>query len=356
MSEQMRLDSHKLMFHPREVAKWLAGEDIFPLYVEISPTGSCNHRCLFCALDYLEYSPRFLDGAMLRERIAEMGQLGVKSIMFGGEGEPLLHGEIGTLIVHTKASGIDAALTTNGVLLTPELFRQIAPATSWIKVSLNAGTAATYAAVHRTREDDFERVFANISAAAGLVSGSNSTCTLGVQAILLPENASEMELLAERARDAGARYLVVKSYSQHQRSATRRYEKLDYEPLLALAERLQRLSNDRFQVVVRLHSMRKLQNADRGYGRCLALPFWSYVDAGGSVWGCSAFIGDERFRYGSLYEQNFADIWRGEKRRHSLEMVAQCLDPEECRRNCRMDEINRYLWELTHPHEHVNFI
>jgi len=23
---------------------------------------------------------------------------------------------------------------------------------------------------------------------------------------------------------------------------------------------------------------------------------------------------------------------------------------------CRMDEINRYLWELKHPHPHVNFV
>lgn len=356
MSDAMRIDSHKLMLHPRQVARWLAGENIFPTYVEISPTGACNHRCLFCALDYLSYEPRFLETAMVRERIAEMGQLGVKSIMFGGEGEPLLHRDIAGLIVHAKTSGIDVALTTNGVFLSEALMADIAGSTSWIKVSLNAGTAATYAQVHRTREADFEQVFTNISAAVSVISRHNAECTLGVQAILLPENENEMELLAARARDAGAAYLVVKSYSQHRKSLTRQYADLDYEAACELAGRLQGYSSNRFKVIVRLHSMQKLQERERSYERCMALPFWSYIDAGGSVWGCSAFLGDERFRYGSLYEENFEQIWHGERRRRSLELVSCQLEPDECRQNCRMDEINRYLWELTHPHPHVNFI
>lgn len=356
MADILRIDSHKLQFHPREVARWLDGEEIFPIYVEISPSGSCNHRCTFCALDYLSYTPRFLDADVLEARLAEMGRLGVKSIMFGGEGEPLLHRRCGDLVLAAKGSGIDVALTTNGVLLSPTLVRRIARAASWIKVSVNAGTAASYAAIHRTREEDFEQVLANIEAAARVIADEGSSCKLGVQALLLPENAAELELLAERARAAGADYLVVKSHSQHPKSVTRRYAELDYEPFAELAERLERFATDRFTVIVRRHSMRKLQQHERGYGRCLSLPFWSYIDAGGSVWGCSAFLGDERFRYGSLYEQGFEEIWRGQKRKASLAFVAREIDLGACRRNCRMDEVNRYLWELTHPQPHVNFI
>lgn len=350
------IDGHKLMFHPREVSRWAKGEDVFPLYVELSPAGGCNHRCVFCALDYLGYAPRFLDTGMLKERLSEMGGLGVKSVLFGGEGEPLLHRDIVALAGHAKASGIDVALTTNGVLLSEDVAAGLVPVTSWIKVSLDAGDATTYAALHGTRESDFERVLGNVQRTAALIASQGASCALGVQAILLPENAAGLETLAARARDAGADYLVVKSYSQHGHSVTRRYEDFDCTPHLDLPERLARFSTDRFKVIVRIHAMRKLQDEDRGYNRCLALPFWAYVDSGGGVWGCSAHLGDDRFRYGSLDEQTFAEIWRGEKRRRSTEWMAREFDPRDCRRNCRMDEVNRYLWELRHPPAHVNFV
>ncbi|MBI5971566.1 MAG: SPASM domain-containing protein, partial [Deltaproteobacteria bacterium] len=92
------------------------------------------------------------------------------------------------------------------------------------------------------------------------------------------------------------------------------------------------------------------------YDKCLALPFWTYIDAGGGVWGCSAYLGDERFLFGGIYEKTFEDIWQGEKRKKVMEYVAKELSTGECRQNCRMDEVNRYLWELKNPSTHVNFI
>lgn len=89
---------------------------------------------------------------------------------------------------------------------------------------------------------------------------------------------------------------------------------------------------------------------------CLALPFWSYIDAGGNVWGCSAHLGEERFLYGNIYENRFQEIWEGEERAESVRWAEKELDTNQCRVNCRMDEINRYLWEMRHPPEHVNFI
>jgi molybdenum cofactor biosynthesis enzyme MoaA len=96
------IDSHKLVYHPTRLSDWLKGEDIYPIYIEVSPIGACNHRCTFCALDYMEYTPHFIEKELLKERLSEMGRLGVKSIMFAGEGEPLLYKDIGEIINHTS--------------------------------------------------------------------------------------------------------------------------------------------------------------------------------------------------------------------------------------------------------------
>ena len=113
----LKIDGHKLIYHIDRVARWLKGEEIYPIYVEVSPFGGCNHRCKFCALDYLGYEPEFLKTDLFLDILTEMGELGVKSIMYAGEGEPLLHRDINKIISHTKKVGIDVAITTNGVLL-----------------------------------------------------------------------------------------------------------------------------------------------------------------------------------------------------------------------------------------------
>jgi len=354
--DKFRIDSHKLIYHPRRVSEWLAGRNIYPIYAEVSPAGSCNHRCVYCALDFMEYRPRFLDAGILRKRLAEMGKLGLKSIMYAGEGEPFLHPEMAKLTNATKAAGIDVSFTTNAALFRPSIADECLKSVEWIKVSINAGTEKTYSKIHRCRPDDFERVFENMSYAHKLRRRKGYKATLGMQLVLLPDNAGEVELLARRARAAGMDYLVVKPYSQHPLSKTRQYRDIRYSEYESLSKRLRKYATPGFSVIFRLNTMRKWDAAVKRYGKCCALPFWTYVDAGGNVWGCSMFLGDKKFLYGNIMDSTFKEVWEGPRRARSLKMVAERLDTSKCRINCRMDEVNAYLWDLQHPPAHVNFI
>ncbi len=226
----------------------------------------------------------------------------------------------------------------------------------WMKVSIGGATRDTYAKVHRTKPDDFDAVIRNLAEAARIKRQRNLSCTLGMQMLLLPENRHEAVLLAKTAKEIGMDYLVIKPYSQHPASRTERYKDIKYNEYLYLGDELAEFNDADFNVIFRLHTMLKWDEGSKNYSHCLALPFWSYIDSGGNVWGCSAYLGDDRFMYGNIYTQTFKDIWEGEKRRESLRWVENELDSGQCRLNCRMDEVNRYLWELKNPPEHVNFI
>ncbi len=354
--DKYRIDSHKLIYHVDRVNSWLKGENIYPIYIEISASGACNHRCVYCALDFMEYKPRLLDSFMLKKRLKEMARLGVKSVMFAGEGEPLMHKNIAEIINHAKKWGIDVALTTNGVLLTPRVIDKTLANITWIKVSINAATQETYSKIHRTSRADFDKVIANMSYAARLRKKNGYSCTLGMQLVLLPENCHEAASLAKIAKDIGMDYLVIKPYSQHPSSKTTRYKDIKYSKYLTLAKKLQGFNDKKFNVIFRINTMKKWDQAKRDYRCCGALPFWAYIDAGANVWGCSAYLGDKRFLYGNINKEPFKAIWEGGDRKASLELAASRLDVKKCRVNCRMDEVNRYLWELKNPPAHVNFI
>ncbi|BCS87531.1 radical SAM protein [Pseudodesulfovibrio sediminis] len=356
MADSYGIDSHKLHYHPECVSRWLKGENTYPIYMEISPSGTCNHRCTFCALDFMEYQKRYLDTVILKARLGEMAGLGLKSVMYAGEGEPFLHKDMVEITRHAKSVGLDQAFTTNATLMTPKISEQILDVTSWIKVSCNAGTPESYAAVHRTKASHFGRVLSNLEAAVAIRKKNGYSCTLGMQILLLPETRDEVVGLAEMARDIGLDYLVVKPYSQHPKSNTDEYQDVEYTNVDGLAEELDAVRTESFQPILRVNTIKKWQEKDRPYERCLGLPFWSYMDAGGNIWGCSMFLEDDRFKYGNIHEQTFQEIWEGEKRAKAMKWFLESFDPSVCRINCRMDEINRYLWGLANPPAHVNFI
>jgi len=354
--DKYKIDSHKLIYHVGRVSEWLEGKEIYPIYAEISPSGACNHRCVFCGLDFMEYKSRFLETDLLKKRLSEMADLGLKSIMFGGEGEPLLHKNIDSLTVHAKSEGIDVAFTTNGVLLNKKIVDNALESITWIKISIGGATEETYSKIHRTKPDDLKRVFKNLSYAVEVKEKKGYKTTLGMQLILLPENWAEAIQLARKAKEIGMNYLVIKPYSQHPLSKTKAYQEIRYSDYLYLSDELKKLNDENFNVIFRMHTMKKWDEAQHKYEKCLALPFWSYIDAGGDVWGCSCYLGDNKFYYGNIYENTFAEIWKGEQRKKSLDWTNTVLDVSKCRVNCRMDEINRYLWGLKNPPEHVNFI
>ena len=341
MTDALRIDGQKLQFHPRRVAQWLDGKDqwetakeIYPIYMELSPIGGCNHACLMCGVDYVIEGAKAdgkkipqLDADMMHVRLQEMGALGVKSVMWAGSGEPTLHKRMDDMVRSARQAGIDVAFTTNGTVLNK---LATVPECNWIKVSINGGTRDTYAQVHRCKPSDWDRVWENVADAIT----RKGQCMIGAQLVVLPENQHEVDAFQEKCAEVGLDYCVIKPFSQHKFSINRQYE--NFIPIVPAAK----FGN----VVVRSNAM---QTRAIPYEKCQATPYmWAYVEANGDVYSCSAYLLDDRFRLGNLNTHTFKEVWHGEKRRANLEYVRETLDIHECRVNCRMNKVNEYLTEL----------
>jgi len=350
--KKIEVDNHKLMYHPERVTEWKEKGDCFPIYVEIGPTNRCNHNCIFCALDWMEKGIQEINKSVMLSVLKDMAFHKIKSVMFAGEGEPLLHKDIGTFVQEAKKYGLDVSITTNGTQFTQEKIEQCLPYLSWIRFSMDAGISETYAKVHKTNPRDFERVITNIENAVKFRDENKLGATIGVQFLMIPYNLNEADKLARILKDIGADNLQVKPYSHHPSSLND--FSIPVEMYNRVEEQLKKFNTDTFQVKFRRRTLERIQEGIN-YPMCYGLPFFALVDSAANIIPCNLFYNNEEFTYGNLCKQSFSEIWKGEKRKEILKKLEK-KGISECRIGCRLDADNRYLHRLKNPEPHDNFI
>ena len=338
-------DSTKLIYHPGREEEWLQKGDCFPIYVELGVTDKCNHRCTFCALDWVKKGHNDIDPEIMTSAIKDMASHGVRSVMFGGEGEPIIHREFPNFVRTAGESKLVTTLTMNGVLFKKGLAEKCLPYLCWARFSVDAGTPQTYSQVHRTSEHDFQIVLDNIQTSAAIKKEKNLDVSISVQYLLIPSNLSEVIALTNLVKEAGADNIQIKPYSQHPLSKNK--FSLDYSQLTKAGEQLNKLNTDSFKVIFRETAMQMLHEKPT-YEFCHGLPFFALVDSRGNVIPCNLFYDNPDFVYGSLYSQSFSEIWKSGQRKAVLERI-KTRGIESCRGGCRLDASNRHLERLLHP-------
>lgn len=358
---QLQLDGTKLPHHVDELVRWRNGETVYPLLVEISPTDTCNHGCLFCAYDYIDGRSsqpaakkdniNFLDADRLKVIIDELRVLGTKSLFYSGEGEPLLHKRLPEVIAFAGDLGFDQALNTNGTALGDATIASILPWMSWVRFSINGVNAADYAMNHRTRPEQFELVLRNIEAAAEFKARNGLDVALGVQSVYMGQRPEEIYELAARSKEIGASYFSLKQFNLHPANPYAQSEPPTREDF----QRVTDLGDEMFQSHVRLPFGDPAPV--RSYKSCLALPFFAEIVANGEVYACGPHLGEEAFGYGSIYDMDFKTMWSAGNRKKVEDHVSNIEDLDHvCMPNCRLNDVNKFLWNLAHPPAHTNFI
>ncbi len=356
--EDYRLDSHKLIYHPAEVSAWAKNEEIFPINVEIGVSGTCNQRCIFCTMDYCGYKPELLSAELLLPNLKEMREKGLKSLVLAGNGEPLINRDAPQIINESKSYGIDVAISTNGVLFTKDIADECLESLTWMRFSTSAYSNEKYKRIQGANEGDIDKVFSNIAYAVELKKKRHLRSTIGVQLILIPDNVDEAYQLGKLAKELGADYFTIKTFAYQPQSNSELKDGVDWESFYMQQEELEYkisgLTTDTFQALYRRNRIEKM-NTERTYQKCHALSFYSFIDSAGNVWPCCTLLGNEGMCFGNIYENKFVDIWRSEQKRNAI-LTIERNGLNQCSIDCRLDPMNRYLQEVKHPNNHVNFI
>lgn len=361
--ERFRLDGHKLLYHFERVFAWQKGERIAPIHIDMGLTKFCNMACIYCigVTQVMNKGVMIQPDALMRF-IDDCGRLGVRSIGFIGDGEPTLNPAIYDGIVRAKNTGIDIGIATNGLLIKMDRVHDLLHDSTFLRVNLSAGCGDGFSRIHQSKADNFDLLVDKLKTLVKIKRENNYQCTIGIQMVLIPENFNQVIKLAELGREIGVDYLQIKQCSDTEYGELGINHK-DYERVQEDLHRAEELSSEKYMVKVKWQKINILNDTEvykggyRKYDICYGTPFLGQISGNGKVYPCGPFFSKERFCMGDIHKESYYDIVKGDRYWQVHQDIIDNVDVHyDCTVGCRQDYINKFLWDLKNPPEHINFI
>ena len=209
----------KTQITPFKLARYpeILSGPVRPIHWDVDPSSACDHHCRGCPYIYTGDIDPMLGIArpemavekrtlLSYERfvhfLSEAAEHGGKAITFVGGGEPTLHPRFTGMMSAALAFGFKFGVVTHlGRRYDDAFFSTLARAT-WVRVSVNAGTAETY--LKHQGKDDFHRVLTNMARA------NREGGRVGMSFLITNDNYGEIPLATQLAIDHGAQYIQFK--------------------------------------------------------------------------------------------------------------------------------------------------
>jgi MoaA/NifB/PqqE/SkfB family radical SAM enzyme len=302
----------KAAWHLDEVLALREKRRFAPPHVQLILSDLCNQDCSFCAYRMSsgfssenfagpdgERNPnRKIPTAKALEILDDCAALGVKAVQFTGGGEPTVHPEHMLIFEHALSLGLKCALVTNGTRLAPG-FAEVFSRFDWIRVSLDAGTASTYASIRGSRPHIFEKVLDNVRTLVRTCPG-----VVGVGFVVTPENWREIEPGVAAAAATGAAYIRISA--MFSKDFTTPFVSIYDEIKVAIAHAQSRFANATFEVIDLFgERLSDLTQHAPDYPICGYQHFNVYVGGDLKVYRCCNTAYTNLGEVGNLAEQTF---------------------------------------------------
>ncbi|MDA8140269.1 MAG: radical SAM/SPASM domain-containing protein [Desulfobacteraceae bacterium] len=357
-----RMDSHKLYWHLDRLQAWAKGERIAPIHIDVGLSKGCNIKCHYCfgALQgnlYKQGRDQYFQREPLLRYMRDAGKVGVRSMAFIGEAEPLLNPHVYEAIDVATQAGVDIGLGTNGVLFDigaagEKALEQLI----WIRFNISAASDDAYRRLHGSK--DFSTFVEKVKFCVATKAKKGLPVTIGFQMVLTPQDVGEVLPLTELAKNLGIDYFEIKHCGDTKQNDLGIYKKLDqYDEFTEVLEKAETQGSDHFKVIVKWNNISK--KGRRTYDCCLGAPFLLYSSGDGKLYHCGLFFShrEAEFRLGDLNTESFADIVNGDRYWEIMRRIENGIDVhKECYTSCKTNAINDFLFQLKQPPKHINFI
>jgi radical SAM protein with 4Fe4S-binding SPASM domain len=348
-------DDPRTLYHPEALLAWEERKYCPPIIAEIAPTGKCNQKCQYCyAMNRVEKID--MDNDLLMRLPNELEQVGVKAILYQGDGDPLMHKKLADTI---NTTNISQTISTNGVLFTPKFQDKCLDKLNYVRFSVVDSDAKRYAYQHGCSEKQHALLVENIKYAV-----KNRTRTMLMATVYLePYNFDYVYDIVSYFKDLGLDYLVIMEaiYYELSPNGERAFTSENVVPyhINYMKENVSRLIDNNFTVRFRFPNCDiKTGVTPETFmpGFCQGIYFEAVIAPNGDVIPCWRAWDKPELSFGNLHEQSFEQIWRSKRRKEINKWILNTPpEGEECR-VCNQYKNNQILEKYRNRTEWANFL
>ncbi len=190
--------------------------DLRKIYLEV--TTECNFSCITC----IRHSWNDVMGQMSADVFARLvadfpGLPDLRTVHFGGFGEPMTHPDILSMITRCKSAGYAVEMITNGSLLTEEMASALIDAgLDWLFVSLDGSDSGSYENIRPGA--DYEEVYGNIMHLQHLKNERRTVFPrIGIEFVATKANFSRLPFMRKVVDELKAdRFIVTHMLPYHE--------------------------------------------------------------------------------------------------------------------------------------------
>lgn len=333
----------KILQYTDKIQNYLHGSDTL-ISFELDLTNNCNSKCPKCTgKKDLQAS---LTLTQIRSIVEDMKNLGVKSVVISGGGEPLCSEHFVTTLQLFYKANIKIGLNTNGLYLLNNEFNipAIIHYCDYCRISLDAGNPEMYKLTHGLDNYGYDKVLAGIRKLLRCrienITEISHCCSIGAGYLTGSETLSGIMDFFKLSNDIKVDFAQLRPFTGEWINVDEYIEngKVLY-PDLIIRSSSHKYCHMNDEVV-------------RPYNVCHGMYFNTVITADHKMWACLHHRQNPKYLLGDLSKQSIKEILQSDRMRE----VQQLVPNDDCPLFCRNDAINRTLIGVCNDVIHKEFL
>lgn len=345
-AQKLILDGTKIGWHQERIDAWERGERIAPITIDMALTRACNFACGFCYAMLQENDREVITTDVMYRFLEDCAELGVKGISLVSDGESTLSPAYLPTLKRGHELGISMASGTNAFVFNKRTLEEALPHLTYLRVNFSAGTKERYGQIMGVKPEWFDRVCQNIRDMMEIKHRLNLPVTIGMQMVLMPQDADQILPFAQLGKELRPDYAVIKHCSDDEEGSLG-VNYPAYARLHDLLHEAEALSDDGYQVVVKWSKIEA--EGKRSYQRCYGPPFILQISGSGLIAPCGMLFNEryKKFHAGNIVTERFKDIILGDRYWEIMNYLASpSFNAQKmCGTLCLQHKVNEYLDE-----------